>query len=315
MSHLDPPIPPPQLEYAGFHDERPGLVTAIGIVSIVVSSLSVLSALYSGLMLIPMLMMSSMGGMGGGGPGMASAVTPAGTVTAADASAIVAALNGQSPLSTADQATLAAALGKMEVPLAPPADGNWTAAHVNGQVSGYSVTNFGGGPTTSYNLNGGGSLQVNAGNVTFNYFDAQGGFVNATYGPGGVVSTTSLGVGGGPFGRVSKLGIAVQATSFAASLALAGLLMAAGIQMVRGRPSGRTLHVWWAWPKLAAAVLAAASTYLWLTSFMGGMGTGGPPWQIPWVYSGVSLAVAVAWPITVLFLLRTRGVRRYFADA
>lgn len=44
-------------------------------------------------------------------------------------------------------------------------------------------------------------------------------------------------------------------------LLLAGLLLAAGIGLVRSRPWGAKLSVWWAWGKLAASVAFVVASY------------------------------------------------------
>ena len=97
------------------------------------------------------------------------------------------------------------------------------------------------------------------------------------------------------------------------SLALLGLLIAAGVQMLRGRPSGRTLHLWWAWAKLAAAVFGTVAWVYLFRSLFGAFGTTGvrPALSVTW-FPLVGLALAAAWPITVLCLLRRGDVRRYF---
>src|SRR5690606_31725312 len=138
---------------------RPWLVGAIGVTSIVVASLSLLGALYLGMMLIPMLLIST----GNFGPtGTTTQTTPANSITQADADVIVAALDSQATIAPADQKTLATALIASEFPLAPPADGKWTAAHVSGQISGYSTSNVG-GRLTSFSFNTGGTLYVTGG--------------------------------------------------------------------------------------------------------------------------------------------------------
>lgn len=301
-----------ELAYSSIDSRRPWLVSGIGITSIVVASLSLLGAVYSGLMLIPMLMFTT-GAVAGGG-GMTTVTTPPNTITAPEADVIVAALNSQATLSPADQKLLAAALVASEVPFAPPADGKWTPAHVTGQISGYSISNYSGTSYTSFDLNSGGDISLSSGTASFSYWDANGNYVNTTYGPNGA-STSSNAFAGSIGPEFSKLGIATQIASFVLSLGLAALLLIAGIQTVRGVPSGRKLHLWWAWPKMLAAVLGAAAWYFWFNQFLGGFGPGGAA-SNPAIFVAIgSFAVAIIWPITVLILLRARSVRAYYADA
>ena len=306
--------PANQLEYAQALDERPGALTAMGVLSIIFASLSLLGSLYLALMLIP-LAMFAFGTVPTPGPGTGTTPLVAGSLSAADAGVIVAALHGQSPLSQTDQQALQAALTTVEVPLTAPPDGVWTTAHIDGQVSGFSVTNYGTTSWTGYNLNTGGAINVNAGGVTLSYTDAAGAWTTTTYTTGGGTTTNSVNFNnGGPF-NVGRGQVVLHGVAAAMSLALAGLLLAAGVQAVRGRPSGRTLHLWWAWPKLLASLLAGAAWFLLFRNIFGGIGGGGPPGSVAWMFGGGAFLLGAAWPVAVLILLRTRKIRAYYAGA
>jgi hypothetical protein len=116
-------------------------------------------------------------------------------------------------------------------------------------------------------------------------------------------------------------------TVLAASLAgfaLAVLLFVAAVLLLRGLPSGRRLHVMWAWFKILVTA-ASAGAFWWLASsfyeainrYDPGAATrliGGPrtfmaePWQ------PVAVAVlALAYPVVVLVMMRSGSVRDYFA--
>ena len=309
--------PATTIEYAAIpHAGRPAVVTALGIVSIVVAGLGLLASLATGLSWVSSIYMSTT--FAGGGGGFAATVTtPAGTITAADADVIVASLDAYQPMPTGDQTALAAALPKLELPLTPPADGNWTRAHVDPQITGASIYNFGGGTTRDYNT-GGGSIDLNAGTVSATVWNGPNGMTSGTVAADG---TVAAGAGpGGPFVEnafgpawLAWAGLAGEAVS----VVLAGLLLAAGIVTLRGSARGRSLHRLWAWPKLAVGVASLAALIAWAAmseSYWMFQGPGGPGWTslsavLPWA---VPTVLGLAYAVAVLIVLRTRAARAYY---
>src|SRR5690606_21014355 len=104
-------------------------------------------------------------------------------------------------------------------------------------------------------------------------------------------------------------GILLSSASTFLSMGLAVLLLVAGIQTVRGLPSGRTLHLWWAWPKIVVAIGAGFISYFTWNAL-----TGGAPDSIRLAFAIGWVLLGIAWPITVLLLLRLRPVRAYYTD-
>jgi hypothetical protein len=102
----------------------------------------------------------------------------------------------------------------------------------------------------------------------------------------------------------------------AASLALAILLLVAGILVLRQSPTGRRLHLIYAGVKLPLAI-AGGIGIVWLAAGMANTfnsGTGGPPGAPPQAIGwGIALAVGGAiYPLALLIALNTRGVRDYY---
>ena len=309
--------PATTIEYAAIpHAGRPAVVTALGVVSIVVAGLGLLASLATGLSWVSSVWMSTTFA-GAGGGFMATVTTPAGSITAADADVIVASLDAYQPMPTGDQTALAAALPKLELPLAPPADGKWTRAHVDPQVNGATTYSFGGGTTRDYNT-GGGSINLIAGTVSATVWNGPNGMTSGTVAADG---TVTAGVGpGGPFAEnafgpawLAWAGLAGEALS----VVLAGLLLAAGIVTLRGSPRGRSLHRWWAWPKLVVGLATLAVLAGWVVmsgSFRMFPRPGGTTWLslfavLPWA---VPTVLGLAYAVAVLVVLRTRAARAYY---
>jgi hypothetical protein len=108
-----------------------------------------------------------------------------------------------------------------------------------------------------------------------------------------------------------------------AGAALSVLLFVAGVLWLRGMPSGRRLHLLWAWLKVAV-VVAAAVPFWWMTrgfqrDFRSYLGVALPdvgttprrtivqPWQP--LAAG---AAGLVYPVVVLTVLRSRTTRDYF---
>ncbi len=288
-------------------------MTAIGVTSIVVASLSLLSALWVGLMFVPMAMMSTMVAAAPMAP--SSATTPANTISAADAELIASTLEGRQPLSQAEHAALVRAIQIVEMPLSPPLNGQWTADHVATQLIHRNTSDDGQIITTSFQFNNG-DISLSTGTVSVNVWHANGDWSSTTVSGGAITSSTTTNMAASsPFPGMTPWVVMLYGAGLVLNLGLAVLLLIAGIQMLRSSPSGRTLHLWWAIPKIAAAVLWAVATY----HFWGGVFTGsttnptGEERLVAAIVGGGGLVIALAWPVTVLFLLRARSLREYYS--
>ena len=323
-----PSVPPPTGNWAGgasqaplgyesFVHRKPGLLVGLGVGSLTVAGLSILAGLYSMLVLVPMVMMLSMGNQGVATFGPAVASTPANTIASADADSIAAAMAARQPLSPADQALLSQALQLAETPLAPPPDGKWTPAHVSQQVGTTSSWNDGTTTSTTFSFNSGGEITLSGGSADVNLWNANGDYVTTTVANGASsVPTTTTNITYSTFGGFSWASVILSGASTALSLGLAVLLLIAGIQAVRGMPSGRTLHLWYAWPTIGAAILAAfASYYSWGGGFFAMMfAGGGSDNTIALGFALGWLAIGIAWPVVVLIVLRARSIRAYYTE-
>ncbi len=312
------------LGYATLGEGRPGLLLTLGILSIIFGSLGTLLSAgqaFSWSMYLAMLnTTTAFTGAATPMAGTGAATTPAGSLTPEEVAIVGNAYVAARPLSTADEQRLRAALPKVDLPFAPPTGGAaWTQQHVAGQITGSSSYSFGTGAAaavqSSVNTNNG-SIDVNATDVstmvwsTGNYMT-----VDAT----GVVTQTAggaAGFAGGIFNPPAWLVVAgIAAEGLLAALAI--LLILAGIFAVRGTPPGRSLHLWWAWPKLALGIIGVGLSVYWAhrqSQSFAGMGMAGMNWWmlLPPLVIGVP---GLIYPIVVLCLLRTKRIRGWYAGA
>ena len=311
---------PPTLEYSTPHALRPGVLTAVGIISIVLGGLGILGGLWKVISLVGMLVISQMnfqiGPVGGG-------LTPAGSITAEDADVIVRALSALQALSPADQTRLAAALQQADIPLAPPPAGEpWSQQQVAAQVTGTS-----GGLSVTYMI-GGGTIQVDPAQIQF-VAGGGGGFSTTTIGTSGQV--TSFNMGSNPFGALRAGPLIASFATEVVNLGLAVMLLVAGIATLRASARSPALHRWWAWLKLVVIPIATAVGIWQAYSFMSGFAmtttqtTGGMTVTAPVIGAGplawmmiipsvLVAMIACIYPIAVLIVFRTRTVREYYRN-
>jgi hypothetical protein len=148
--------------------------------------------------------------------------------------------------------------------------------------------------------------------------------------PGGSVSVSG---GGGGSGATSVAISAVISASSAStspwqpfvmsailqllSLLVAIYLLVSGILVLGNSPAGARLHWIYVWLKIPIAIIAALALSWMMQSFVTSMGmpAGGFPffsWSSVGIYSGFW---GCAYPIALIFALRSRTVRAYYAEA
>jgi hypothetical protein len=291
--------------------------------SIVLASLGILRSIWQIISFIGLLFISQMAfpmmqaGAGGG-------MTPAGTLTAADADTIVAALSGSAALATPDQARLSAAIQQSDIPLAPPPLGQaWTQAHVTQQLT--SGVSTAGSATYTFPT---GTITMSGREIVIAVASAGGGISTTTIGTGG---TATFRMPSNPFGGFSLAIVGAGIATEAVGLGLAILLLTAGIATLRASPRAPGLHRWWAWLKIPA-VVASTAVGIWMafslfdsfdmtatqTNPGGATTVVTPPFQsmgwlmlIPAILMGL---IGCVYPVVVLFLLRSKTFREYYTN-
>ena len=220
-------------------------------------------------------------------------------LTAAEAAGVVERAKGSAPrgvLNDAQARALAAALTKGDQKWVPTA--GTTAERPAGLSEPQSVTPAAGGA------------------VTLRFADGE-----LHLGPQGEVLATSPGPAPPP--KPSTAAFLVIMAAALAAFALAIVLFAAGVLLLRGLPSGRRLHLTWAWLKIPVTA-AAAVTFWWMASSyyeamiqynqtVAPASAPRPPRLMaePWLPVAAALP-ALVYPLVVLVLMRGRTVREYF---
>jgi hypothetical protein len=112
-------------------------------------------------------------------------------------------------------------------------------------------------------------------------------------------------------------------TMRAAAIALSVLLLVAAIKTLRGRRSGRSLHLKWAWLKIVvetiSAVTAGVLTYTMMNAMLAANANAGvavmPSWMA--ILSGtfsaaLQIAFSLIYPVVVLIVMTRENVKRHF---
>jgi hypothetical protein len=264
----DPPPPtttrPPlaTLDYTyATNRGRPGLITAIGVISIIVACLSGIGSLFGTMSAFAYYMMSRM-------PAAAFAPPP--------------------------------------VPAAPP-----TTAPTPG-------------PTTAAGAAGSATV-VNAAvrdqSFSFTFFGPGAGPTTApTTAPATAVAVAGAGAPMfNPLGHISPVAAILSFVAQVLSLGLAIFLLVAGILTLRDSPSGAKLHRWYAMLKIPQVICATAAG-LWLSwgVQVTGMSAAVPQQQVAFmqvfviVLAVIPALIALAYPVALLVVLRSRTVREYY---
>jgi hypothetical protein len=286
---------------------RPGLLTAIGVMSIVIAALSVLASLMVGTQALAFYFMVAQASARGAAPPrpaasaraaavLAPATLPATTpttapvsttaLTAAEVQAVVqkvqaAAGNG---LNAAQVATLQSALQDPAQELVSPGTA-WSAVV---------------------------GVDVQAGNA---FIHLSGGWIQLD-GKGRVLSQFSTINPLANF-KIPQAAILTVGIEAAVSVLLAVLLLVAGILVFRRSPVSLRLHRIYAWAKLPAALAGAVGVGWMYSSFVGAFTPRAAQGQsaesvVFWMWAVGAAVLSCAYPVGLLIALRSRQVRAYY---
>jgi hypothetical protein len=134
--------------------------------------------------------------------------------------------------------------------------------------------------------------------------------------------TTAPAFTANPFGRINPFAAMLSMLAAVLSFGIAIYLLVAGIQVLRDSPSGAKLHRWYVMLKIPLVIFATAVA-IWLsTSMMSGMMSSLPPGvggadaavRFGFMLAGalIPACIGLAWPIALIFLLRSKSVRSYY---
>jgi hypothetical protein len=285
-------VPVPALDYqSALTIRRPGILTAVGVVSIVLASLSALGCLIVGAYMV--LIWILLGAL----PKMAqSAPLPAGPLNAVQVAQVVSKVQSSLPqgLNPAQVQGLTAALQAPNQQLVPPQYA-WSPVH--------SILHSGGGNVI----------------ILFNNGSPRGG-ARAIIGPTG---HTALLAGAGSFPtnpfaklKISRLTLAIVFGENIASMLLAIYLLILGILMLRDSPSSRRGHLRYAVIKIALSLIALVAGYTLGWQFISSINTRNAPTSLTLLPSFIVFAILTfAYPVALLITMNTAEVRRHYAEA
>lgn len=342
-----PPIPVQPLTYGSPVSRRPGLITAIGVISIVVASLTMLGAVVQGFQTLVMFSMARMttamaaasASSAAGAEELSPYPAEAGIADVDERQAILRGLERAQRLAPARREQLDALLqaGGREMFLlrGPQLTVETVAANVSD--SGQKYADDGNG--AHFFIVGQGEIEVYDDHAVFyprdggELISASAAEANAPIGPttsddtqppvvspGGGAGTAVAGNNPStvpvtaplPTFQVSTFWLVLLMVERLLSVGLAIYLLVIGILVLRQSPRGRRLHRIYAIAKIPLAVIGGWATWrLWAT-FFAGMGAGAPANSVWGVWILLLTLLAVAYPIGLLIALSSRTAREYY---
>lgn len=360
------PLPVASLAYDNpYHRAgRPGILTAVGVISIILACLSGLASLWTGVMTtgllmasqtpMPMVSVPAPPPVAGGSQTIVSGgmiVVPENDGLAqAQREVVIRTIVRQQPMTPQRMRQLDELLmqaGKLIFPVAADsADQKLIEANINERGM---LPSASGGMGPYYLIVGTGRVEVYDDHAIFrpdgsadylsvsvpeapttqgvqvqsatqNFNVSGSGFTTVTTTSGGRTTTVTTTTGGAmPFmmPKISPVAAAASIGEAVVSLLLAILLFVAGILVLNDSRHGRKMH--WIWLSLKIPLIltaAVANWYVWTSWTSGFMppGAGGPQaisgMMAAWMVVGA--CVALAYPVSLIFVLRSRSVRDYY---
>lgn len=351
-----PPIPIAPLPYSPPRPVRPGLLTAVGVISLVLGGVGILAsaggvarALMYGVLSKMSTMSATVVASRSFGP---TRFTAPPLSISADARTTTNALATLEPL-TFDQKDQVVGLLAQQgdwVLGTPQAGADWTADDARRMVRGHgkvTATTDAGGGDAFYFQTDDGRLEVHD---HFALFHPKGGPLltssvkrdpsgqlikapetEAATDAAGNPTTAPSPAGASPAPvvmppfkfTVARGAVRLSVVAEALCLVVAIWLVVAGAQLLRDKPSGRTLHLWWAALKIPIIVLTGIAS-AWLTaSTISSLAVASPAnpavrMNTAVTYIGITSAVVFAglqliYPVAVLVVMNTPTAKQWFA--
>lgn len=263
---------------------RPGLVTAIGVISVVLGALGILSGGCGSIQSLGFLMMGRVTTLSG--PGAVTVSGPA-ALTAGEVQAVMAAVQAKAngPLTAAQVAEFQKRLGDPRQTMVAPAS--------QGMAAGSQVS--------SALVHADGSAQV---------VFASGATLMISPQANTVSQTSAMAM---PVLNISRAAVLLSMTMALGGLGLAVYLLVIGIMVLRDSPRGVRLHWIYVWVKIPLAIVGGVGMAWMMSTIMPVTpGTGRAPAGVIFsVMALTQIALGSAYPVGLIFALRSRSVRAY----
>ncbi|HEV7299088.1 MAG TPA: hypothetical protein VGN72_06955 [Tepidisphaeraceae bacterium] len=287
---VDEPIPFAQpIAYATpATNRRPGLVTAIGVISLVLGCTGILYNGASVLQSVGMLYLTStFNAATPPPPPLIAATQPVGTLPPINPTTFVTALDRQSGNTLTPEVKQA-----LTLMLSGPGQTHAPPGTLPGQVT---IDNTTAGWTT-FSFPGGDQISIgNDGKST------------------SVFNTSTLPTPINPFREVSLAALMVGIAVSVIGLGLSVLLLVAGVLTIRNSFRAYRLHWIFVWSKIAQCVASVASSYWIYKTMFADMGDSAE--RISMFLAtmlAVTLLMSIAYPVGLLFALRAKSVREFY---
>lgn len=312
---------------------RSGLVTAIGVMSVVLGALSILVGLLFGVQSVAMMAFTSSATVTARGTLVSSGAGTQGTAASqyqsprgwdpAAARVAVAALSEVQALTVEQQQQLESLLLEFGQDVFPFDADQATSARVKSSVSDSGALRSQSGLGAVYFVVGNGRIELSDRDATFlpsgrsnpiHMTTVSAGVVPSG---GGATAAATLPVTTNPFAAVSVLAPLAMLLAVLGNLALAIYLLVIGIMVLRHSSSGARLHWIYVILKIPLSILAALA-FAWMMSSLFGFARAGLGvsssrfWTLILVYAGAIAVFGCAYPFGLIFALRSRRVREYY---
>ncbi len=94
---------------------------------------------------------------------------------------------------------------------------------------------------------------------------------------------------------------------------IAILLLIAAIQFLRGRPSGRKLHLFYGWLQVIMIFVVSLLLGMTISEWTAAKSSASTPNDtIPWIITSLTAITGIIWPILILIIMTRKSVRDYF---
>jgi hypothetical protein len=310
--------------------QRPGLVTAVGIISIVVAGLGMFANLFMGMQALVMIAVARMPPAALAPPPPAPVTTPVnapGTDSSSDddlsgrgyssatRAAVIDVLAELEPLSDQRRSNLNAVLKKAGKDVFPFDDRDVTPARIRSAVTEVGRKPF--GTHANYFILGTGRLEVDDGEAVFTPWSGDGqvtsGAPELPGGPTVIAGAAPPAPPANPFAGLSTTAAWLAVIDAILSEALAVFLLICGILVLRNSPRGGRMHWIYVGLKLPLVILTALAWGWLYASMIGGLGGGGAVFgTVGAIYAIMFAMMSGGYPFALLFALRARSVREFY---
>ncbi len=123
-----------------------------------------------------------------------------------------------------------------------------------------------------------------------------------------------------PLPKFGAASIGLSMANGIVSSILSLLLLIAAIFLLRSKPAGRRLHLWWAWLKMLGAILGGAAVFYFYYDIMTsvaatpGVPNSAAPAGVAAMMGLMTFGIGILYPIAVLIVMSLKSVKNYLSS-